>query len=71
MRINTSVQSILSNFECLVSSPVRSLSPRMPLQKGDMDILPNYFNYLMYVYFSPTGQTIAKLDIIHTQKESS
>lgn len=36
----------------------------MPIKKGDLDILSNYFNYLMYVYFSPTGQTIAELDFI-------
>ena len=43
----------------------------MPLQKGDLDILSNYFKHLMYVYLSPTGQTIAELDFIHPQNESS
>ena len=56
------VQSRTSNFKCLVSSPVLSLAPRMP-QKGDLDILSNYFIYLMYVYLSPTGQTIAKINL--------
>ena len=41
-----------------------SLAPRMP-QKGDLDILSNYFKDLMYVYLSPTGQTIAELDFIY------
>jgi hypothetical protein len=35
----------------------------MPPQKGDLDTLSKYFKYLMYVYLSPTGQTISELDL--------